>query len=155
MATTPPYDALASLLAACSVTLGDTELGSPARALVVDTDPDWEDCCGPDFRGRLAVWGEAIFPFRNFPGQDPQMARTCVQIYALNAVAQILRCAESRSDDDWQNMTRLEWADAWAMAQAACALVNGGRHITVTNIGVVGEEGGCRAVEMRLVMALR
>lgn len=148
MPDSPPYSILISTLAAASVALSGTSGGTPARALVVEADPDWDDCCGPDNRGRLAVWGENIVATGQQNGK-------CATVYALNVVAQVLRCANSTTDDKWQGMARDIWEDTWALLSVVCVLQEAGWVVAVRNAGPLNEDGGCIATELRMQVTVR
>lgn len=144
----PPYAILVATLQAASVALSGTSGGSPERALIVDADPDWDECCGEDGKGRLAVWGEAITPLTDSGGK-------CATVYGLNVAVQILRCADSSTDDAWQAMARTLWEDTWALVRSVCTLQQAGWTVRVRNAGPVGEDGGCVAAELRMTVTIR
>lgn len=152
----PFYKVAVAVLAAMSVALLDSARGSPATSFIADTDPDWDDCCGDDGKGRLVVWLEDAYPYAVFP-QRAQTAMVCRQGFAVNVVAQVLRCATGPDwkDDDLQAQARALWDDVWAMTRALCALADADWLVFVTNMGPVGEEGGCVGVEARLAIAVK
>ena len=144
---------------ACAALDAESECRCPCRACVVAGPPVWDDCC----EGQLTVHLERLYMHDNFPAalRDPVF---CNSELAGDVVVTLLRCAPTVKDDgmapscpELSESARKIYQEMYILYTAiVCCLAKARRQrkFVIGDAKIVGPEGGCVGVEIRLTIEL-
>lgn len=151
--------------------------GCPCVTCVHPGQPAWDSCCDctPAGRagGQLNVWVERVYPTGDGPWPEQQTTTAgprCLPAgtgVAADLVVTLLRCAPAVDDqgnppgcEALQRAARITHVDlVTVLGAATCCLptagrARGSRRVLVRDARLVGPEGGCVGVEVRLTVDL-